>query len=159
MATVASIDPVPIGFQVTLSCSASGITPLTYNWTRQDNPSDVLSTDQVYTFTISDSSGYGSYVCGVSNSLGSDTDNVTVIQASEFYVYCIIMFYIIEIVCTIKTLRSLSYCPNNFRYIGSVNLYHSVVLYSRDDSQWWAWSQPKIIFRNYSRLLDSIVQA
>ena len=101
MATIASIDPVPIGFQATLSCSVSGTTPLTYNWTRQDNPSDVLSTDQVYTFTISDSSDYGSYVCGVSNSLGSDTDNVTVIQASEFSVHCIIMFYIVEIVSTI----------------------------------------------------------
>ena len=113
MATIASIDPVPIGFQATLSCSASGTTPLTYNWTRPDNPSDVLTTDQVYTFTISDSSGYGSYVCGVSNSLGSDTESITVIQASEFCVHCIIMFYIVEIVSTIKTLCIVSCCPNN----------------------------------------------
>jgi len=83
VATIASIGPVPIGFTATLSCSATGVTPVTYNWTRQDNPSDVLSTDQVYTFTISDSSGYGSYVCGVSNSLGSDTDTITVEPPSE----------------------------------------------------------------------------
>ena len=86
-ATIASIDPVPIGFNATLSCSATGIAPLTYNWTKQDNSSVVLPTDQVYTFTISDSSGYGSYVCGVSNSLGSDTETITVVQASEF-LYC-----------------------------------------------------------------------
>ena len=81
--TIASIDPLPIGFNATLSCSATGIAPLTYNWTRQDNPSVVLSTDQVYTFTISDSNGYGSYVCRVSNSLGSDTETISVVQASE----------------------------------------------------------------------------
>ena len=87
--TIASIDPVPIGFDATLSCSATGIAPLTYNWTRQDNPFDVLSTDQVYTFTISDSSGYGSYVCGVSNSFGSDTETIDVIPPSESSVLCI----------------------------------------------------------------------
>ena len=86
--TIASIDPVPIGFDATLSCSATGIGPLTFNWTRQDNLSVVLSTDQVYTFTISDSNGYGSYVCGVSNSLGSDTEIITVVQASEYYILC-----------------------------------------------------------------------
>ena len=86
--TISSIDPVPIGFEATLSCSATGIAPLTFNWTRQDNPSDVLSTDQVYTFTISDSSGYGSYVCGVSNSLGSDTETFTVEPASECCILC-----------------------------------------------------------------------
>ena len=127
MATIASIDPVPIGFQATLSCSASGTTPLTYNWTRPDNPSDVLSTDQVYTFTISDSSNYGSYVCGVSNSLGSDTDNVTVIQASEFSVHSIIMFYIVEIICSIETLRSLSCCPNN---LDILKVYIYIIQYS-----------------------------
>ena len=83
---IASIYPVPIGFDATLSCSATGIVPLTYNWTRQDNSSVVLSTDQVFTFTISDSSGYGSYVCGVSNSLGSDSETITVVQASECYI-------------------------------------------------------------------------
>jgi len=83
-AMIASVDPVPIGFDVTLSCSSTGVAPLTYNWTRQDNSSVVLSVDQVYTFTISDSSVYGIYVCGVSNSLGSDTETITVIQASEF---------------------------------------------------------------------------
>jgi len=83
-AMIANNDPVLTGFNVTLSCNATGIAPLTYNWTRQDNPSVVLSTDQAYTFTPSDNSGYGSYVCGVSNSLGSDAETITVIQASEF---------------------------------------------------------------------------
>jgi len=86
-ATIASIDPVPIGFTATLSCSATGIAPLTYNWTRRDNSSVVLSTDLVYSFTLPDDSSYGSYVCGVSNSLGSDTETISVVQASE---YCII---------------------------------------------------------------------
>jgi len=87
-AAIANIDPVLTGFNVTLSCNATGIAPLNYNWTRQDNPSAVLSTDQVYTFTISDSSGYGRYVCGVSNSLGSDTETITVVQASECCILC-----------------------------------------------------------------------
>ena len=83
MVTIASIDPVPIGSEATLSCSAIGISPLTYNWTRQNNPSIVLSTNRVYTFTISNVSGYGSYVCGVSNSLGSDAETIVVVQASK----------------------------------------------------------------------------
>ncbi|XP_065918563.1 hemicentin-1-like isoform X2 [Dysidea avara] len=82
MVTIASIDPVPIGSEATLSCSAIGISPLTYNWTRQNNPSIVLSTNRVYTFTISNVSGYGSYVCGVSNSLGSDAETIVVVQAT-----------------------------------------------------------------------------
>jgi len=90
MVTIASIDPVWIGSEATLSCSAIGLTPLIYNWTRSDNPSVVLSTDQVYTFTISNISGYGSYVCGVSNSLGSDAETITVIQAGEYILYYIL---------------------------------------------------------------------
>ena len=89
MVTIASIGPVPIGSEATLLCSASGVSPFIFNWTRQVDPTVVLSTDQVYSFTISDSSGYGSYVCSVSNSLGSDTATITVVQASE-HIICVL---------------------------------------------------------------------
>jgi len=83
MALLANIAPVPIGSEITLSCNAIGIAPLTFNWTRHDDPTVLLSTDSVYTFTVSDSSDYGDYACGVSNRFGSDTETITVLQASK----------------------------------------------------------------------------
>ena len=73
------------GDDVTLNCSATGDTPLVYQWTMQD--SDIIlnsdNTTGVLILTSITGAEFGTYVCTVSNNLANTTANIDVIQASK----------------------------------------------------------------------------
>ena len=86
-----STDEVNIaipGDNVTLNCTATGDTPLTYQWTVQGS-SDILNNDQntgILELMNIHESQFGIYICNVSNALGTGTSKVTIERASK-YVY------------------------------------------------------------------------
>ena len=83
-----SIDDVEAalpGDNVTLTCNATGDTPLTYQWTMQGS-TDSLNTDNttgILTLTDITMNDFGTYTCTVSNALGSTASDVTLEQASK----------------------------------------------------------------------------
>ena len=86
--TIATIDLVVPGDDVTLNCSATGDTPLTYQWTMEGNDT-TINTDTstgILTLTNVMEDQFGTYICNVSNVLGNGVSNITVVQASK---YCI----------------------------------------------------------------------
>ena len=83
--TIAPIDPAVPGHDVTLNCSATGDTPLTYQWTMEGNDT-TINTDTskgILTLTNFMESQYGAYICNVSNDLGDGVSNITIEQASK----------------------------------------------------------------------------
>ena len=83
--TIATIEPVVPGDNVTLNCSATGDTPLTYQWTTEGNET-IINTDTstgILTLIHLMEDQYGTYICNVSNVLGSEVNSITVVQASE----------------------------------------------------------------------------
>ena len=81
--TVGDVDVALPGDDVTLNCSATGDTPLTYEWTMQDSTA-ILSTDMTLELMDITEDQFGTYICNVTNALGEGTSSVTIEQASEF---------------------------------------------------------------------------
>ncbi len=75
--------PVVLGTNVTLMCSASGDSPISYTWEQVAQEGVVLSTDESFTLMLTNVSQYGMYRCTATNILGSGSDTVNVIQASK----------------------------------------------------------------------------
>ena len=92
--TIATIDPAIPRDNVTLNCSATGDTPLTYQWTMEGNDT-TINTDKstgMLTLTNITEDQFGTYICNVSNALGDGVSNTTVVQASKLiYAYMTIM--------------------------------------------------------------------
>jgi len=91
---IATIDPVVPESNVTLNCSATGDTPLTYQWTMEGNDT-TINTDTstgMLTLTNVTEDQFGTYICNVSNALGDGVSNITVVQASKLiYAYMTIL--------------------------------------------------------------------
>ena len=82
---ISAIDPVVPGDNVTLNCSATGSTPLTYQWTVEGSDT-TINTDTstgILTLTNFMESQFGTYICNVSNVLGNEVNSITVEQASK----------------------------------------------------------------------------
>ena len=80
------IDPLITGDNVTLTCSATGDTPFTYQWTIEGNNTDILNTNTssgILTFTNIVESDFGTYTCEVFNALGNDAESIVLEQASK----------------------------------------------------------------------------
>ena len=87
--TIATIDPVVPGDDVTLNCSATGDTPLTYQWTMEGSDT-TINTDTstgILTLTNFMEDQFGIYICNVSNILGDAVSNITIEQASKLMHY------------------------------------------------------------------------
>ena len=83
--TIATIDPVVPGDNVTLNCSATGDTPLTYQWTMEGSDT-TINTDTstgILTLTNFMEDQFGTYMCNVSNILGDGVSNITIEQAGK----------------------------------------------------------------------------
>ena len=84
--TIADIEVALPGDNVTLNCSATGDTPLTYQWTIQGS-ADVINSDNstgtLELLNIAESQ-IGTYTCTVSNALGEGVSDVTIEQASKY---------------------------------------------------------------------------
>ena len=84
------IDPLIPGDNVTLTCSATGDTPFTYQWTIEGNSTDILNTNTssgILTLTNIVESDFGTYTCEVFNALGDDAESIVLEQASKL-VFC-----------------------------------------------------------------------
>ena len=82
------IDPLIPGDNVTLTCSATGDTPFTYQWTIEGNSTDILNTNTssgILTMTNIVESDFGTYTCEVFNALGDDAESIVLEQASKFF--------------------------------------------------------------------------
>ena len=81
--TTEEVDPAVPGDNVTLSCSATGDTPLIYQWTMEGS-SVVLNTDNTtgsLDLVNIQEDQFGTYLCTVTNSLGTATGEVTLERA------------------------------------------------------------------------------
>ncbi len=81
--SVVQLAPVVLGTSVTLMCSASGDSPISYTWEQVGQEGVVLSTDESFTLVVVEVSQYGMYRCTATNILGRDSSTVDVIQASK----------------------------------------------------------------------------
>ena len=80
------IDPLIPGDNVTLTCSATGDTPFTYQWTIEGNNTDILNTNTssgILTLTNIVESDFGTYTCEVFNAMGNDAESIVLEQASK----------------------------------------------------------------------------
>jgi len=87
--TIALIHPVVPGDNVTLNCSATGDTPLTYQWTMEGNDTTINTDTSTGILTLINITGnqFGTYICNVSNALGDGVSNI-VVQPSELIYAC-----------------------------------------------------------------------
>ena len=71
---------------MTLTCSATGDTPLVYQWTMQD--SDIIlnsdNTTGILMLTSITEAEFGTYVCTVSNALGMATSDIALEQGGIY---------------------------------------------------------------------------
>ena len=83
--TIATIDPVVPGDNVTLNCSATGDTPLTYQWTMEGNDTTINTNTSTGILILTNfmDGQFGTFICNVSNVLGNGMSNITVEQASK----------------------------------------------------------------------------
>ena len=88
--TIATTDPAVPGDNVTLNCSATGDTPLTYQWTMEGNDTTIITDTStgILTLTNFTEDQFGTYICNVSNALGDKVSNITVVQASKLICTC-----------------------------------------------------------------------
>ena len=77
------VDPAVVGDDVTLNCTASGDPPLVYQWTLEGNTTVLNSDNTTGTLELTDiqENEFGTYVCTVTNDLGTTTSEVTLEQA------------------------------------------------------------------------------
>ena len=80
-----SISGAPAGpttdTSVDLTCmTGNGDLPITFEWVDVANPGVNVSMDAVYTVTVS---GEVTYRCTAMNEFGTDSDEVTVVEARE----------------------------------------------------------------------------
>ena len=83
--TIIDVNLAIPGDNVTLNCSATGDTPLTYQWTIQGN-SDILNSDTssgILELMDIQESQFGTYICTVSNALGVGVSSTVIEQASK----------------------------------------------------------------------------
>ena len=83
-----SIDNVEAalpGDNVTLTCNATGVPPLTYQWTMQGSTGSLNADNTTGILTLIDITmdNFGTYICTVSNALGSTASDVILEQASK----------------------------------------------------------------------------
>ena len=78
--TIADVDIAVSGDDVTLNCSATGSTPLTYQWTREGSNTILNSNTSTGILFLTDimASEIGTYVCNVSNIVGNGLSNITI---------------------------------------------------------------------------------
>ena len=88
--TIAEVGLAVPGDNVTLTCSATGDTPFTYQWTMQGS-ADVINSDNstgtLELLNIAESQ-IGTYICTVSNAVGEGVSNITIEQASKSILEC-----------------------------------------------------------------------
>ena len=83
--TIIDVNLAIPGDNVTLKCSATGDTPLIYQWTIQGN-SEILNSDTssgILELMDIQESQFGTYICTVSNALGVGVSNTVIEQASK----------------------------------------------------------------------------
>ena len=83
--SIADVEAALPGDSVILNCSATGDTPLTYQWTMEGS-TDIINTDNstgILTLTDITLTDFGTYTCNVSNTLGNTESDVSLQQASE----------------------------------------------------------------------------
>ena len=85
--SIDEVDPLIPGDNVTLNCSATGDTPLTYQWTMQGNSTILNSNTSTGILNLTDigESDFTAYTCTVSNTLGSDESSITLEQGSTLF--------------------------------------------------------------------------
>ena len=86
MTVTVSEDPIIINSTVDLVCTATGDSPITYEWVLVGEEDTVLNTDTTtgdFSFTIGSADQYGTYRCTATNVYGSDSDTVEVLQAGR----------------------------------------------------------------------------
>ena len=89
-----------VGFSLTLSCTSRGSPPDTFTWKKDNDPTVIQSTSitvmnytnttavfranySIDNVTISDS---GTYTCTVTNPIGNDSTNITVVAISKLLI-------------------------------------------------------------------------
>ena len=70
------IQPVPLDGSVSLVCIGFGTPTITYEW--RNTQGEIVSTSNVYNFTISDTSDYGYYTCEATNDDGNGSSRIEV---------------------------------------------------------------------------------
>ena len=77
------VDPAVPGDNVTLNCTATGDTPLVYQWTTEGSTTVIDSDNATGTLELADiqENQFGTYVCTVTNDLGVATNEVILEQA------------------------------------------------------------------------------
>ena len=81
-----SVPPVVIGQSVDLVCTATGDPPITYTWVLMGEETTRLNSDPTsgnLTLAITQVNQYGVYICITTNSFGTDTASIDIIQASK----------------------------------------------------------------------------
>ena len=83
--SIADIEAAVAGDDVTLNCTATGDTPLVYQWTTEGSTtvidSDNITGELILTNIVE--SDFGTYVCEVSNALQTNTASINLEQASK----------------------------------------------------------------------------
>ncbi|CAI8053582.1 hypothetical protein GBAR_LOCUS29303 [Geodia barretti] len=81
--SIANIETAVAGDDVTLNCTATGDTPLVYQWTIEGSTTVLNSDNTTGTLELADiqENQFGTYVCTVTNDLGMATSEVILEQA------------------------------------------------------------------------------
>ena len=85
--SIDEVDPLIPGDNVTLSCSATGDTPLTYQWTMQGNSTILNSNNSIGILTLTGigESDFTAYTCTVSSTLGNGESSITLEEGSTLF--------------------------------------------------------------------------
>ena len=85
--SVADVEAALVGDDITLNCSATGDSPLVYQWTMQGSSTILNSDNTTGILALMDitASDFGTYVCEVSNDLTTSSANTSLELASKFW--------------------------------------------------------------------------
>ena len=90
---MADVEAALVGDDITLNCSATGDSPLVYQWTMQGSSTILNSDNTTGILALMDitASDFGTYVCEVSNYLGMATSDVILEEAGIDLTFCSII--------------------------------------------------------------------
>ena len=81
------MPPVVLSQSVDLVCTATGDPPISFTWVLSGAENTRLNSDPTssnFTLTITQVNLYGVYICITTNNLGTDANNISIIQASKY---------------------------------------------------------------------------
>ena len=104
--TTNGVDPAIAGDNITLNCSATGDSPLVYQWTMQGSSTVLNSDNTTGILALMDitASDFGTYVCEVSNDLGMATSDVILEEAGIDLTFSSIIHSFLLCYLLVKTL-------------------------------------------------------